>query len=449
MGFPGSTNRFYTSAEVVSRRDVSNQTMIDVRGTRQDVLLKEMLADPAVRIQYASKYASSSNYYKNSIGMNTALNHLKVVDRKRADEAAYTAWADSVGKPEYAEALRTINALTEEAMPLVRQAAYLNESLLRAIEFSRVPAVKGDLRNAIKSGNKDSIAAPMAKLEEAYHKFANSDYNAAVDKKVAKAVLEQYIKEIPADQRPSVFAYIDKKYKGDIDAFLDAAFAKSIFASDANFEAFKKKPTLKALDNDEMIRFSTSVKEKARELSAQLEETSKKLNPARTTYIAGLLEKNGDTKPVYPDANFTIRMTYGNVLPYDPRDGVSYHYLTTLDGVMEKEDPDNWEFVVPAKLKELWQTKEFGRYALPDGRMPVNFLSTNDITGGNSGSPVINAKGELIGAAFDGNWEAMSGDIVFEKNLQRTINVDIRYILFIIDKYAGAGHLIEEMDIVE
>jgi hypothetical protein len=165
-------------------------------------------------------------------------------------------------------------------------------------------------------------------------------------------------------------------------------------------------------------------------------------------YVQGIMEmKEGEA--LYPDANFTMRLTYGEILDYYPRDAVHYDYYTTLEGVMEKEDPDNWEFVVPEKLKELYYAKDYGRYAMETGEMPVGFISTNDITGGNSGSPVINGKGELIGTAFDGNWEAMSGDIVFEPELQRTISVDVRYTLFIIDKFAGAKNLINEMTIIE
>ena len=209
-----------------------------------------------------------------------------------------------------------------------------------------------------------------------------------------------------------------------------------------------EKPTVAALENDPMIEYAKSISNKRKEIYDEIQPYSVELAQAINVYIAGLLGMAGG-KPVYPDANFTLRMTYGKVLPYDPADGITYHYYTTLLGVMQKEDPNNWEFVVPAKLKELWETKNFGRYAMPDGSMPVNFLSNNDITGGNSGSPVINGNGELIGCAFDGNWEAMSGDIVFEPQVQRTISVDIRYVLFIVDKFAGAGHLVDEMTIIQ
>ena len=185
-------------------------------------------------------------------------------------------------------------------------------------------------------------------------------------------------------------------------------------------------------------------------LGAQMATTDSEtaLAEARKLYTEGLLKwRKGE--PSYPDANFTMRLTYGTVKGYEPKDAVIYKHYTTLDGVMEKEDPNNWEFVVPEKLKTLWETKDFGQYARPDGKMPVAFLSNNDITGGNSGSPIMNAKGELIGLAFDGNWESMSSDVMFEPDLQRCINVDIRYVLFIVEKFGGAKWLIDEMTIVK
>ena len=191
-----------------------------------------------------------------------------------------------------------------------------------------------------------------------------------------------------------------------------------------------------------LMEFSTSYRPMMEEVNKNSEEFGK----AKKAYMKGLMEMNGNN-PIYPDANFTMRLTYGKVGGYSPKDGVTYNYYTTLEGIMQKENPEDPEFIVPAKLKELYQNKDYGKYALANGEMPVCFLTNNDITGGNSGSDVLNAKGELIGLAFDGNWEAMSGDIIFEPNLQRCINVDIRYVLFIIDKFGGAGYLLKEMDI--
>ena len=287
----------------------------------------------------------------------------------------------------------------------------------------------------------------MSILKENYGKFADKNYNRKVDRRVAKAMLKAYRDAVPEGERLAIFDLIDKKFKGDIDRYVDAAFEKSVFAGDANFEKFCKKPSAKALENDLMVALRNAYIEKSIELSGKRKPLNDRLTRAKKIYIKGLLDMAGDA-PTYPDANFTIRMTYGNVLPYSPADGVDYRYYTTQRGILEKEDPDNWEFVVPAKLKELIINKDFGEYAMENGDLPCCFLSNNDITGGNSGSPVINANGELIGAAFDGNWEAMSGDIVFEKDLQRCINVDIRYVLFIIDKYAGAKNLIDEMTII-
>ena len=324
----------------------------------------------------------------------------------------------------------------------------LLEALYQGVEFSGVPARNKKLIEALEHKNDSIIKSELADLEKAYKAFANKDYNRKVDQRVSKVMLKAYMKEVGKENRPEIFTLIDKKFDGNIDRFVDEAFKTSIFGSDENFNKFMKKPTTKALKSDLMIQYAQSVIQKMIDLRKELKPINEKFALAKQTYIKGLLEMNPG-KPAYPDANFTIRATYGQVLPYSPSDGIDYHYYTTLKGVMEKEDPNNWEFVVPEKLKELYKNKDFGQYAMPNGEMPVNFLSNNDITGGNSGSPVFNANGELIGTAFDGNWEAMSGDIVFEEALQRTISVDIRYILFIIDKFAGAKNIIDEMSIIK
>ena len=219
-------------------------------------------------------------------------------------------------------------------------------------------------------------------------------------------------------------------------------------ANEKNRDKFLKKPTVKAFENDPATLLRSAVMGTYRELYSKSAEFGKVINPLHKTYLKGLMEMaNG--APVYPDANFTMRLTYGNVKPYSPKDGVTFDYYTTLKGVMEKEDPTNSEFIVPARLKELYEMKDYGMYALPNGEMPVAFLTTNDITGGNSGSGVLNSRGELIGLAFDGNWESLSGDINFDDNLQRCINVDIRYVLFVIEKLGNCKRLIDEMNIVK
>ncbi|MCH5329205.1 MAG: S46 family peptidase, partial [Coprobacter sp.] len=446
MGFPGTTNRYYTSWEVKQRRDVENAIRIQMRGVKQEEMLAEMLADPKVRIQYASKYAQSSNYWKNSIGMNRGIDKLNVIGQKEQKERLYKIWASRNGGT-FLDALDRLKEAIEGENDILAQYYLLSEGLWQGVEFSKVPTNLDGLKKALQQKDAKAIETEIAALRDRYKEFANANYSAQVDKRVSKAMLKAYMQEVAPENRPDIFPVIEKKYKGNTDKFVDEAFAKSIFGSEENFEAFAKKPTVKAIENDPMIQFAVSVKNKIRELIDLRTPYSKAYALANRDYIGGLLRMSGQDS--YPDANFTIRLTYGQVLPYSPADGVEYNYYTTYKGILEKEDPDNWEFVVPERLKKLLEAKDFGEYVLPTGELPVCFLTNNDITGGNSGSPVINANGELIGTAFDGNWEAMSGDIVFEPDLQRTISVDIRYILFIIDKYAGARHLIDEMTIVK
>jgi hypothetical protein len=255
------------------------------------------------------------------------------------------------------------------------------------------------------------------------------------------------MEDIQPEYQPEYLKQIKEKYKGNYDKFVDQMFAKSIFTNETKVSAFLDNPSKKVLDKDPAFQAALSINQKFTELQQQVAPLAVQLAQGSKKYIAGLMEMYPE-KVFYPDANFTMRLTYGNVCDYFPRDAVQYDYVTTLSGVIEKEDPDNYEFIVDPKLKELFNEKDYGRYG-EDGKMIVCFTTDNDITGGNSGSPVLNGNGELIGLAFDGNWEAMSGDIVFEPELQRCINVDIRYVLFVIDKFAGATNLINEMNIVE
>lgn len=260
--------------------------------------------------------------------------------------------------------------------------------------------------------------------------------------------MKTYMQYIPDDQRISIFRIIDKRFKGDSDAFIDACFKYSIFGSKANFDKFISKPSLYKLGFDWMVLFKHSITDGLFQTAIAMAEANKNYDAAHKVWVKGMMDmKQQAGIPIYPDANSTLRLTYGRVLSYIPADGVEYEYYTTLRGVMQKEDPDNWEFVVPDKLKQLYLAKDFGRYAMPDGEMPVCFIVNTDNTGGNSGSPVFNAKGQLIGTGFDRNYEGLTGDIAFRPSSQRAACVDIRYILFIIDKYAGASHIIKELSI--
>ena len=447
MGFPGRTNHYYTSWEVAERRDIDNTVRINIRELRQKVMLEEMLKDPQVRIQYASKYAGSENAYKNAIGSNWAINKRDFEQVKRAEQEALLAWADEQGKSEYREALNQIRDIVADRHDLRFRQWMLNEALRIGIEFVSVPTEIKPLVEALKGKTADR-QKELDQMTAAFRRFFDKDYVPEVDKKIAKVMLTEYRRLIPHTSQPAYFAIIDKKYKGDIERFLDDIFAKSIFASRENYNKFLKRPTAKALLNDPMILFAQSVENERENLSNSLKSYDAAYNRAHRTYVKGLLEMEKDKKH-WPDANFTLRLTYGQVKGYHPRDCVYYTHQTTLDGVMEKEDSTNWEFVVPQKLKDLYRAKDFGRYATKDGRMPVAFCATTHTTGGNSGSPVMNANGELIGINFDRNWEGVGGDIEYLPDYQRSIIVDIRYVLFLIEKYGGAEGLLQEMEIIE
>ena len=448
MGFPGSTNRYLTQSEVKQRMYSTNEPRIRIRGVRQDVLKKEMAASDKVRIQYASKYAGSSNYWKNSIGMNKAIVDNKVLETKAEQEAKFAQFAKEKKNADYEKVVSEIDAAIEKSNPILYNYTCFREVFQGGIEFGTPYLILDKLKEAVKKKDKEAINKNIETLKKVYADVHNKDYDHEVDRKVAKALLPLYAEMVPADALPAFYTTIRKDFKGNYDAYVDHCYDNSIFSNEANFNKFIKKPTVKAIDKDPMTAYVRAKYDLMDKLGNELGESMKGMALLHKTYVRGLCEMYSP-EPKAPDANFTIRLTYGNVKSYNPKDGVHYKYYTTLKGVMEKEDPTNPEFVVPAKLKELYEAKDFGRYALPNGDMPACFLTTNDITGGNSGSPVINGNGELIGAAFDGNWESLSGDINFDNNLQRCIAVDIRYVLFIIDKLGGCKHLIDEMTIVE
>ena len=441
MGFPGSTERYATSYEIDDLLKVENPQRIFIRGERQAILWKDMIASDAVRIQYASKYARSSNYWKNSIGMSRGIEKLDVKARKEAQEASFQAWAGKNTLPQegYIDALEKIRSAVGEMSPLGASRQYLSEAFLSAVELLTPARSFIDMqRMEVKAEIKDP-AAVRERLSAWY-----KDYSPSTDRKVAKrmlAIARENMKELP-----SFYAeVVDKEFGGDIDACVDDLYDHSIFTSEEKVMALLDDYAPEKIASDPAVVMARSVMEQYKRLSEALEEPMKRYDEGHRKYIAGLMLQQ-PKKAWAPDANFTIRLTYGRVLPYSPADGIEYSYYTTLKGVMEKEDPANpQEFFVPGKLKELYAAKDFGRYANAKGELPVAFLADCDITGGNSGSPVLNDRGALIGLAFDGNWEAMSGDIAFEPGLQRTIAVDIRYVLFIVDKFAGAGWLLDEL----
>ena len=361
--------------------------------------------------------------------MNETFDKLKVVERRAADEAKFTEWVekDPNRVKKYGEALVKINNAVKNRAEAAYNFRYLAETL-NSIELLR------------------ATAPFMANRMDAFYK----DYSVETDRKLAKAMLKIYKEKADSKYLPALYEVINTNYNGDSDKYIDDLYNNSVYTSLEKYNNAKANNV--DLSNDPAAVAYNGLITIMEQLNAELGKDSESYAEGKKEYLAGLLEMNGNN-PNYPDANSTMRLTYGEVLPYSPRDAVEYDYITTMDGIMQKEDPNNWEFVVPQKLKDLYAKEDYvntkyGSYALENGKMPVAFISNNDITGGNSGSPILNAKGELVGLAFDGNWEAMSGDVIFEPSLQRCINVDIRYVLFIIDKFGGAGYLLDEMKIV-
>ncbi len=436
MGFPGSTQRYMTSYEIDNMLGVSNPQRIFIRGERQKILRSFMDRDQAIRIQYAAKYAQSSNYWKNSIGMSRGIEKLDVKSKKQQQEQAFAAWAAANTLPEehYVEALPLIESYCAETREPSGKMQYVSEALFGAIELISAASYADQLSEV--------------ELQDRHRDFLVNfykDYNADVDRAVAKRMLAIFRENV--DCLPSFYTeIIDAEFGGDIDAYVDYVYDNSRVTSldkaldmiENDKEAVKEDPAYK------MFASAYALYDELRGRVAPLRE---KYSEGHRLYIAGLMKMQPE-RAWASDANFTIRLTYGQVLPYNPADGITYKHYTTLDGVIAKEDPEHpVEFTVPARLKELYAARDYGRYADRNGKLPVGFLANCDITGGNSGSPVLNAKGQLIGLAFDGNWEAMSGDVAFEPELQRTIAVDIRYVLFVIDKFAGATWLLDELTI--
>lgn len=448
MGFPGRNWRYMISDEVEERMQTTNFMRDTVRGVRLRVLGEEMAKDAKTRIQYAAKYASSANYWKNAIGMNEGLVSLKVLDRKKDEQKRLLAFGDEAGNESYRQAYESIKQIVAKRHDAVYHQQAIYEALMLGTEFSKIPDTD-KLLEALEKNDKKGIKAAITALQEQGKKFFNKDYSTVVDRKVSKQLLALYAQLIPAGQRISIFKVIDGQFAGSTDAFVDACFDRSIFRSSKALAAFLQNPSADKLKKDLMVQYAKSVKEGYKATDEAMKAETNAYNRAHKTWVAGMLAlKQKEGKAIYPDANSTLRLTYGKIGSYEPADGKEYLYYTTLKGVMEKEDPENPEFVVSPKLKELYEKKDFGPYAMADGRMPVCFVTATDNTGGNSGSPVFNSKGELIGVGFDRNYEGLTGDIAYNPQLQRAACVDIRYVLFVIDKYAGAKHLIDELTIV-
>lgn len=444
MGYPGSTDRFLSSWGVQEAIDISNPTVVDIRDTKLKTMKQFMDADRNIGIKYASDYASVANYWKYFIGQTKGLKRLDVYQKKKDIEAEFTKWvnADASRSEKYGNALNLMaeyyaeNGKTELARIYVNEAGFGCNSTILAWRFNNGVASSYDPET--KGYNKEAVAAYKEQLAALY-----KDYDPATEKAIMKALFKMWQKNVDKAQQPDFFRTIDAKYKGSVDLYVDKLFATSFVVSQERMNNFLAKPSKKVADKDMAVITMNSIISCFR-TTLRNPSIGVKYEQGYRLFVDGLRQMQ-PKKKWYPDANSTMRLTYGKVGDYIPADAVQYDYLTTAEGILQKEDPKNEEFVVPQKLIDLLEKKDYGNYANEKGELPVCFISDNDITGGNSGSPVINGDGHLVGLAFDGNWEAMSGDIAFEPELQRTISVDIRYVLFIVDKFAGAKNLINEM----
>lgn len=444
MGYPGSTDRFLSSWGVKQGVELTNPATIEIRDLKLKTMKKHMDADPKVRLQYASKYASTANYWKYFIGQNKGLTRLNVYGKKQKQEAEFSAWVakDASRKAKYGDALTMIQDYYAATDATAKSNVYAMEAgligadiVLFSYRFSR--AFENAMKETDEAKRKEKLASFKETAEEFYR-----DYNMALEKDVFIQLTNLYRQNIPVEQRPAWMSTIDTKFKGSVEAFAEKMFATSFIVSKEKLYAFMEKPNQKLFDKDLAMLVGKGAIEKYRETFNN--PAQEKFDIGYRKYVAGLREMNPN-KTYAPDANSTMRITYGQVKDYKAADAVNYDYYTTAKGILEKRDETNPEFVVPQKLADLINAGDFGRYANDKGELVVCFIADLDITGGNSGSPCIDADGNLIGIAFDGNWEAMSGDIAYEPELQRTIVVDVRYVLFVIEKLMGGQNITDEL----
>ncbi len=455
MGYPGRTNRYAFASEMQNSVEITNPAIIKLLGKKLEVMKADMDKSDDTRIKLAANYATIANSWKYYLGQNEGLIKLDVIAGKAASENEFNKYANSTDalRTKYGKVLSNVNASYSELKGYAKRNSYYALAGMGAVSVRLADLVK-PITEQLKKSPIDQAALDAAvekvkkELDATY-----KDYVASNDEKLMTALLTIYYNDIPQNDQPAYLAEILKKYKGktaeeSFAKFSADLFKKSFLTSKEKMAAFLASPSLKKIDADPLIQYVNKMAEYRATFSATVAKIQANIAKEKKLYIEGLMEMNA-SKLMYPDANSTMRITYGKVSGYTGKDAVVYNYYTTSRGLLEKYIPKNEEFDIPEKLVSILKKKDFGPYTNEKGELVVSFLTDNDITGGNSGSPVINGNGELIGVAYDGNWEAMTGDLVFDKNFKRTIVCDIRYVLFIMDKYAGAGNLVAEMTLVK
>ena len=442
IGYPGSTNRYLSSWGIRQMMESENKPRIEVRGVKQEIWWNAMTKSDAIRIKYASKHAGSSNYWKNAMGMNEALVKLDVLAKKENLEADIAKWIDANpgNKASYGGMLDTLRNAYSRSDEMARYTTYFLETFNNGIELIRF--ANTILRFDANGTEQDKQNFIKDRLINSY-----KDYEPELDKKVLPVLMKLYAERVPEKYHPDIYKKITEEFDGDYQKYADWLFANSQFVNLPTLLELLKTADTQTLTKDPAMQLALSVQDMSYELTETMISDYEKIMRCERKFMAALMEMKSGTTSFYPDATFTQRLSYGSVKGYKPRDAVWYDYYSTSNGVLEKQKPGDPEFNVQPYILDLLREGNFGRYADKDGKLIANFLSNNDITGGNSGSPVFNGKAELIGLAFDGNWEALSGDIIFEPEMQRTISVDIRYVLYTIDKIMKAPNIIQELQL--
>lgn len=442
VGYPGSTQRYMSSWGISQRVESENSPRIEVRGEKQDIWWDAMTQNDTIRIKYANKYAGSSNYWKNSMGMNEAIANLNVIEEKERVEARLKEWinSDPSAVEKYGNTLTTLEEAYTNSNELAKYTTYFLETFNNGIELIRF--AKTILQFDTEGTDDDKQAFINERLIESY-----KNYELDLDKKVLPKLMSLYAERVPEKYHPDIYQKINDEFDGDFDKYANWLFDNTHFTSLEELMLLLQTADTQMLTKDPAMELALSTTDMGYELSGLMMPYYENMLKGEREFMAALMAMDSD-RTFYPDANFTQRMSYGTVQGYEPRDAVSYDYFTTYKGILEKQKPGDPEFNVQDYILKSINSGDFGRYADENGKLRVNFLSTNDITGGNSGSPVLNGNGELIGLAFDGNWESLSGDILFEPEMQRMISVDILYTLYMLDKVMGAPHIVEELNLV-